>query len=47
MRRILLVLAILTGLVLGSAQRALAWKPFTHIYSGDKAWSGRHGRRQR
>ena len=39
MRRMLLVLALLTGIVLGSAQSALAWKPFTHVYTGDKAWS--------
>jgi hypothetical protein len=35
----LLVLAILAGLVLSSAQSALAWKPFTHVYTGDKAWT--------
>ena len=23
----------------GSAQSALAWKPFTHVYTGDKAWT--------
>ncbi len=39
MKRLLAVLLVLTAVALGSAQSALAWKPFMHNYTGDRAWT--------
>ena len=35
----LVALVVAAGVMLGCAQGALAWKPFTHVYTGDQAWT--------
>ena len=38
MKRLLVALVATCGLVLALAPGALAWKPFMHNYTGDRAW---------
>ena len=38
MKRLIVALVAVCGLVLATAPGALAWKPFMHNYTGDRAW---------